>query len=127
MAASGVSPLRIAVCDDAIAYPVAVRVYASRMPAVELAGVFRTRRDLFDGVAAAAVDVLLLDVRLPEGDSDAGVIEQVRALSPATRILLISNLMADELAVVARDAGADGWRSKATDIQLLLADLAAGR
>jgi len=58
-------------------------------------------------------DALLLDVVLPDVADPGVLVRQLRARSPETAIVLISNMPASDLEQEAERVGADGWMPKA--------------
>jgi DNA-binding response OmpR family regulator len=65
-------------------------------------------------------DVILMDVQMPElyGDDVASVLRHVRGAR--ARMILFSNLPADELAVRASEAGLDGYLTKQQGMDALV-------
>ena len=68
----------------------------------------------------ASFDLILMDVHMPEiyGDDVAAVLRHVRGAQ--ARILLLSNLPAEELAVRASEAGLDGYFNKQDGMDALV-------
>ena len=62
--------------------------------------------------AAAAPDVIVLDVQMPEAYGDDVAATLRGAYGVAAPILLMSTIPQEELALRAQSAGADGWVSK---------------
>jgi two-component system, NarL family, response regulator DevR len=89
------------------------------------------------GTAAAAVletvrlkpDVVLMDVRLPDGKGfDA--CREIRKLVPETRVLFLTSFADEEVVLESLDAGADGYLLKEIDEPALvrgIRDVAAGQ
>lgn len=115
------SALRVLLCDDAVAYSAIVARWLAPLPDVELVGAVDTGTALLEAVPRLQPDVILLDVVLPDGDSDAERVAQLRALLPGVWIVLVSSMSPAKLATLAREIGANTSCSKATDPQLLIA------
>lgn len=69
--------------------------------------------ELLEALAEYAVDLLLLDLLLPDVPEPADLVRQIRERSPATAILLMSNLPPSQLEHEAARLATDGWTAKA--------------
>jgi DNA-binding response OmpR family regulator len=71
----------------------------------------------------SSFDLILMDVQMPElyGDDVASVLRHVRGAR--ARIILFSNLPADELAVRASEAGLDGYLTKQQGMDALVSQV----
>jgi len=81
-----------------------------------------TAATIADGIAAAAVlqpDVILTDRRLPDGDMDERVGE-LRAVSPSSRIVLMTGWPTQRSCLAALDNGVQGIISKAQPVAQIL-------
>ena len=119
---SGSDSRRVLICDDAVAFPRLVELWLDNGGDVVTAGVVQTAPELLDRVARADdVDVLLLDLMLPDGPATPELVGGVRERAPAVKIVLVSNLPHDALQEEARRLGVDACLSKATTPEGLLA------
>ncbi len=73
-----------------------------------------------DGVRNLEPDVLVLDIKMP-GRGPVEVVEEVRRLAPATRILILTANPVDHLAIRLLKAGASGYLGKSVLSEELLA------
>lgn len=74
-------------------------------------------------------DVLVLDVRLPDGNG-IQLVPEAKAASSRTRVLVLTSYSGDDTIAEAVAAGADGFASKTTDARSLIQtirDLADGK
>lgn len=102
---------RVLLCDDAFAFSVLFRRW---MDACGVA-VVGEADNAGDAVAMASdlrPDVIVVDHLLRDTTSD-GLAPRLREAAPDAKLLLISGMPDDRLAVVAAAAGADGHISKA--------------
>lgn len=119
--------LRVAICDDALVYPVMVGSWLQAADDVDLVGSFSSRAELLQELAGLELDVLLLDVLLPEGELSAADVADVRALAGRPlRIVLVSSYPQPELSAIAEGVGADGCCTKGAARDGLLAALHPG-
>ena len=105
--------IRVAVCDDARAVKLFFRQVLEEEGDIEVVSATSTGRAALDALGRDQPDALLLDLLLPDVD-DAGVlVRELRERSPATAIVLISNMPPSNLRDEAGRVGADGWMLKA--------------
>ncbi|WP_354701691.1 hypothetical protein [Paraconexibacter sp. AEG42_29] len=105
--------LRLVLCDDAVAYPLMVAAWLRALDGLELVAVLPDLAALRARVADLAPDVVLLDVVLPDGRVDRGLVDALRtAGGPDLRVVLVSNHLPDDLEQIAAEAGVDAWCSK---------------
>jgi DNA-binding NarL/FixJ family response regulator len=105
--------IRVAVCDDARAVKFFLRQVLEEEGDMEVVSTTSTGRDALDALSRCRADILLLDLLLPDVPEPAALVRQIRELSPATAILLMSNLPAAQLEKEAERLATDGWTPKA--------------
>jgi len=96
-------------------------------PNMRIAAEARTAAEVLQQVGTRHFDVVLLDIRLPDGDG-ADLIPKVRKRAPTTQIVMFTN--AEEEVRRALDAGAIGFLSKdalADDIKSAINAAVQGR
>ena len=106
-------PIRIAVCDDARAVKMFFRHVLEEEGDMEVVSATSTGRAALDELGRVRPDALLLDLVLPDVSDPGALVRQMRALSPETAILPISNMPASNLKEQAERLGVDGWMLKA--------------
>jgi DNA-binding NarL/FixJ family response regulator len=106
-------PIRIAVCDDARAVKMFFRHVLEEEGDMEVVSSTSTGRAALDEMGRHRPDALLLDLLLPDVPDPSELVREIRARSPRTAILLISNMPASNLKQEAERVGADGWMLKA--------------
>ena len=102
--------IRVFVCDDAPAFRDLLRL------ALEQDGELSVVGEAEDGeqvraIAAAAPDVVLLDLSMP-GIGGLDALPELRALAPDARVIVLSSFTADEMEGRAMAAGADRYLDK---------------
>jgi two-component system nitrate/nitrite response regulator NarL len=108
-----VAAIRVAVCDDARAVKFFLRQVLEEEGDIEVVAASSTGEEALEKLAGCPTDVLLLDLVLPDVPDPSALVARVRERSPATAILLISNLPPFSLEKEAERLGADGWMPKA--------------
>lgn len=121
--------LRVALCDDHGMVRSGLRRILEEQSDVEVVGEAATVRGAVTLAESAQPDVFIMDLTLPDG-SGLSAVRQIRQVSPATSLLVLT--MHDEVEYLreAFTAGAHGYLIKeAADLELLLAvrTVAAGR
>jgi DNA-binding NarL/FixJ family response regulator len=104
------------ICDDAAAFSI---LLAHWIQADGDMSVVATTSDPEQALVLAAdhmPDVVILDHLLGAKDS-AALVPDLRAASPAIRVLLISGMPVDRLEQASANAGADGFVSKASSAE----------
>jgi DNA-binding NarL/FixJ family response regulator len=105
--------IRVAVCDDARAVKFFLRQVLEEEGDMEVVSTTSTGRDALDALARCRADILLLDLLLPDVPEPAVLVRRIRELTPATAILLMSNLPPSQLEKEAERLATDGWTPKA--------------
>jgi DNA-binding NarL/FixJ family response regulator len=122
-------PIRVFLVDDHEILRVGLRKLLAAEPDVEVAGEAATARAALDRVPALAVDVAVLDMRLPDGDG-AQLCRGIKAASPATGCLMLSGYGDERAVLAAVAAGAGGYVMKqaaGTELVTAVRAVAAGR
>lgn len=87
---------------------------------IEVVGTAATVADARVLVADTAPDVAIVDFRLPDGDG-AALTREILAVSPTTKVLILTGLPDDGLLVAAIEAGCSGFLTKDRAIEELAA------
>jgi two-component system response regulator DevR len=120
--------LRIALVDDSEVVRIGLRSLLGADPTLEIVGEAGTVASGVDTCGRAKPDVVLLDIRLPDG-TGFDACRQILQRSPATRVLILTSVADDALVDDAIRAGAHGYLLKEIDGRALLQairDVAAG-
>jgi DNA-binding NarL/FixJ family response regulator len=105
--------IRVAVCDDARAVKMFLQQVLEDDGDIAVVSTTSTGREALDAVGRDRPDALLLDLLLPDVPDPPSFLRDMRGCSPATAIVLMSNLPAADLQREAARVGADGWTPKA--------------
>lgn len=105
--------IRVAICDDARAVKFFLRQVLEEEGDIEVVAATSTGEEALEKLGSCATDVLLLDLVLPDVPEPAALVARIRASSPDTAIVLISNMPPFSLEKEAERLEADGWMPKA--------------
>jgi len=103
--------IRLAIADDHPIVREGLRRIVSDGDGVLVSGEASSAAELYRLLAAAPVDVLLLDVSMP-GSTFVETLREIRKLHPTTRVLVLSVHPEDQWAMRALQAGASGYLTK---------------
>ena len=113
------APLRIVVADDSLAVRTMLVALLSAEPDFVVAGEAETGTAALRVVAAAPVDLLLLDLSMPELDG-LEVLERLRESHPKPRVVIYSGHSARSVRRRAEELGAADFILKGTEPEELL-------
>jgi two-component system, NarL family, response regulator DevR len=121
--------IRLLVVDDHPVVRTGLVALLSHHPDLRVAGEAGTVREAIDLAVRLRPDVVLMDVRLPDGRGyDA--CRRIRQLAGETRVLFLTSFADEEVVRESLDAGADGYLLKEIDEAALvrgIREVAAGR
>jgi DNA-binding NarL/FixJ family response regulator len=103
--------IRLAIADDHPIVREGLRRIANDGAGITVTGDASTAAELFRLLAAAAVDVVLLDVSMP-GSTLVDTLKELREKHPSIKVLVLSVHPEDQWAVRALRAGAQGYLTK---------------
>ena len=103
--------IRLAIADDHPIVREGLRRIAIEDAGITVMGEASTAQELFKLLAAAAVDVVLLDVSMP-GSTFVETVLELRKTHPTVKILVLSVHPEDQWAMRALRAGASGYLTK---------------
>jgi two-component system response regulator DevR len=105
------SVVRVALVDDHEVVRVGLAGLLAAQPDFTLVGEAGTVQEALELMRSTAVDVLLLDIRLPDG-SGIDVCRQWAQEQPSTHIIILTSFGDDDLLFAALEAGAAGYLLK---------------
>ena len=103
--------IRLAIADDHPIVREGLRRIASEDEGISVVGEASTGAELFRLLAAAAVDVVLLDVSMP-GASFVVTLRELRSRHPSVKVLVLSAHPEDQWAARSLQGGASGYLTK---------------
>ncbi|KQZ08507.1 response regulator transcription factor [Agromyces fucosus] len=104
-------PIRVAIADDQSLVRIGLRMVLESEPDLEVVGEAADGRGAIALVESLEIDVMLMDVRMPDLDGIAAT-ESIVAGGRPTRILVLTTFDLDEYAFAAIRAGASGFLLK---------------
>jgi DNA-binding NarL/FixJ family response regulator len=117
---TSVTPLRVFIIEKQLLFGTAVAQILSSDPGVSVVGIAADRDN--PHLANVRPDVVVIDIDSDEVDS---AVEALRALTPETKICLLSMYSQPEVMQRCLSAGADGYIVKDSSLQELLAAIKA--
>jgi DNA-binding NarL/FixJ family response regulator len=113
--------IRVLICEDAAGFALLARAWLDEDPQITVVGVAGTAAAAIADAQRLVPDVILLDRTLPDAVAVDEVVAGLRDATPASAIVLMSSLPADQLAGDARRVGAQASVPKTARAQELRA------
>lgn len=107
-------PIRLLLVDDHEVFLMGLHTLFSRAPSVRVVGEARTAATALSEAVRLAPDVVLMDLRLPDGTGVESC-REIRAACPNTKVLFLTSYQEDEALLAATFAGASGYLLKQID------------
>lgn len=104
---------RVLICDDHEVVREGLRTLLSRRPDMAVVGEAGTMQEAIDTAAKAKPDVVIMDVRLPDG-SGVEACRAIREGRPETHVIMLTSYADDEALFASIVAGASGYLLKQT-------------
>jgi DNA-binding NarL/FixJ family response regulator len=126
---SKANPTRVLLCDDHEVVREGLRTLLSRREDMAVVGEAGTMAEAIEAAARAKPDVVIMDVRLPDG-SGVEACRAIREGRPETRVIMLTSYADDEALFASIVAGASGYLLKQTRGQAVvdaIQAVAAGR
>jgi len=122
-------PIRLLIVDDHKVVRLGLHTLLSRHIGIEVVGEAGTSSAAVEQTARLNPDVVLMDVRLPDGNGFEAC-RQIRRVQPDTRVLFLTSFADEEIVLESIDAGGDGYLLKEIDEENLvqaIRNVAAGK
>jgi len=103
----------VLICDDHEVVREGLRTLLSRRPEIAVVGEAGTMQEAIDAAAKAKPDVVIMDVRLPDG-SGVEACRAIREARPETHVIMLTSYADDEALFASIIAGASGYLLKQT-------------
>ena len=101
-------PLRVVLVDDHEVVRNGIKALLQEMPDISVVGEAGTVKDAIERAEWARPDVVIMDVRLPDG-SGIEATREIRARLPKTQVLMLTTFSDDEALFASIMAGAAGY------------------
>lgn len=111
-------PIRLLLVDDHKVVRVGLRTLLGRASGIQVVGEAGTMAAAVSEAARLKPDVVLMDVRLPDG-SGVEACREIRTAHPGTRVLFLTSFADDDAVLATMFAGADGYLLKEIDEEAL--------
>ena len=121
--------IRLLIVDDHKVVRLGLTTLLSRYATIEVIGEAATVAAAVDETRRLRPDVVLMDVRLPDGNGFEAC-RQIRQLQPETRVLFLTSVADDAIVLASIEAGGDGYLLKEIDEEALvraIKNVAAGQ
>jgi DNA-binding NarL/FixJ family response regulator len=109
----------VLICDDHEVVREGLRTLLSRRDDMAVVGEAATMQEAIDAAAKAKPDVVIMDVRLPDG-SGIEACRAIREARPETHVIMLTSYADDEALFASIVAGASGYLLKQTRGQALV-------
>lgn len=121
VSAVGAGKVRVLIADDNTDFCVTLKEYFSAHPSLEVAGIVHSGLDVFRALKESPVDVLLLDVIMPQFDGLA-VLEELKrsGAKGSLRVIVLSAFGQETMTQKAVHLGADYFIVKPFDLETLV-------
>ena len=105
--------IRVMLCDDHEVVREGLRTLVSRQAGMSVVGEAGTVKDAVETAAKTNPDVIIMDVRLPDG-SGVEACRSIRQARPETKVIMLTSYADDEALFASIVAGASGYLLKQT-------------
>lgn len=119
MSAPESRPIRLVLVDDHKVVRLGLHTLLSGHPGLEIVGEAGTVAAAVEAVVRLQPDVVLMDVRLPDGDGFEAC-RQIRRSQVETRVLFLTSFAEEQIVLESIDAGGDGYLLKEIDEEHLV-------
>lgn len=119
MSAEISQPIRVVLVDDHQMVRVGLKTLLEGFPQMQIVGEAATAAEALEVVSQSKPDVVLLDIRLPDG-SGLDVCRQLRKAQRGVRVLMLTSYYTDDMVMDAIEAGAEGYLLKEINADFLV-------
>lgn len=107
-------PIRLLLVDDHDVFLMGLDTLFNRVPSIRVVGTAGTAATALSEAVRLTPDVVLMDLRLPDGTGVESC-REIRAACPNTKVLFLTSYQDDEALLAATFAGASGYLLKQID------------
>lgn len=119
------SKIRVVLVDDHRVVQKGLRSYLESFPDVEVTGTASSGEEALQKLEGWLPDVVVMDLRMPGGIDGVEATRRVRALSPNTKVVVLTADTDDARVVASLRAGAIGYVRKDSDPEVFLSAVRA--
>jgi DNA-binding NarL/FixJ family response regulator len=124
MDGAGSTSIRVLVVDDHEMFTSSVASVLAAEQGIDVVATASNLASARSALRSREIDVMLLDQHLPDG-TGVGAITELKALSPTTKVVVLTGSADDETLVAAIEAGCSGFLEKSRSVQELVAAVRA--
>ncbi len=111
--------IKLLLVDDHPVVREGLRRLQELMPGIQIVAEAASMQSAVASVRALQPDVVLMDVRLPDGDGIEAC-RRIKAVSPSTRVLFLTSYADNRFVLAAMEAGGEGYLLKDSDTQRIV-------
>jgi DNA-binding NarL/FixJ family response regulator len=112
-------PIRLLLVDDHAIVRLGLRTLFNRATAIHIVGEASTMHEAVKEAVRLAPDVVLMDIRLPDG-SGVEACREIREAQPRARVLFLTSFSDDDTVLSTVFSGASGYLLKEVDSEALI-------
>ncbi len=112
-------PIRLLLVDDHEVVRLGLRTLFKRAPAIQIVGEASTMHGAVKESARLSPDVILMDIRLPDGNG-VEACREIREAHPGARVLFLTSFSDDATVLSTVFSGASGYLLKEADSEALV-------
>ena len=124
MSPAKTKPIRLLLVDDHQVVRVGLRTVLHNRQGITVVGEAGSKAAAVQAVTRLKPDIVLMDVRLPDG-SGVEIVHDIFVRHPATRIIFLTSYVNDDSALASALAGAHGYVLKDINANLLIRSIRA--
>lgn len=120
--------MRVAVVDDHQVVREGLVSVLVQAEDIDVVGSFSKGQDLIDALPALGAELVVMDMRLPDGLGSSWA-EEIKRTSPDVKVIILTGFHSDAKLILALEAGADGFmykESSGEDLMHAIREVAAG-
>jgi len=120
--------IRLLLVDDHSIVRCGIRSLIERNPGLEVCGEAATLSEAYEKVKRFIPDIVLLDIKLPDGDGANGC-REIKKIQPGVKVIILTAYGEDAIVMEAIKAGIDGYLLKNIDSKTIVSaiqDVAKG-
>lgn len=119
-------PLKVMIVEDDPMMQLGLEQTLSEYPQLTLVGQVSDGYQAVEMAQKLAPDIIVMDIGLPRQDGIAAT-QQIKALMPAVRVVMLTSHVTETEVIAALSSGADAYCIKGTNVDRLIAAIAAAQ